>query len=32
MDNKLGVLLALVLGAMVGYNWPVIKKKLTPIG
>lgn len=31
MDNKLGVLLALVLGAMVGYNWPVIKKKLTPL-
>lgn len=31
MDNKLGVLLALVLGALVGYKWPVIKKKLTPL-
>ena len=31
MDNKLGVLLALVLGAVLGYKWPVIKKKLTPL-
>lgn len=31
MDNKIGVLLALVLGAVFGYKWPVIKKKLTPL-
>ncbi len=30
MDNKLGVLLALVLGAVIGYKWPVIRKTLTP--
>lgn len=31
MDNKLGVLLAFVLGAVVGYRWPVIRKKLLPL-
>ena len=31
MDNKLGVLLALVLGAVIGYKWPAIKKRLTPL-
>ncbi len=31
MDNKLGVLLAVVVGVVVGYKWPWIKRKLTPL-
>ena len=31
MDNKLGVLVALVVGTVVGYKWPVIRKILTPL-
>ena len=31
MDSKAGVLLAFVLGAILGYKWPMIKKTLTPL-
>ena len=31
MDNKLGVLLAFALGAIVAHKWPTIAKTLTPL-
>ena len=30
MDNKVGVLLAFALGAIVAHKWPTITKTLTP--
>ena len=30
MENRVGVLLAFALGAIVGYKWPTIKKTITP--
>ena len=30
MENKAGALLAFVLGAMIGYKWPAIRKTLAP--
>ena len=30
MENRAGVLLAFVMGAMVGYKWPAIRKMLAP--
>ena len=30
MENRAGVLLAFVMGAMVGYKWPAIRKTLAP--
>lgn len=30
MENKAGALLAFVVGAMIGYKWPAIRKTLAP--
>ena len=30
MENKAGALLAFVIGAMIGYKWPAIRKTLAP--
>ena len=30
MESKAGVLLAFVMGTMVGYKWPAIRKMLAP--
>ena len=31
MENKAGFLLAFALGAVVGYNWPTVKKTITSL-